>query len=1611
MCIMSSGIAVLILVFFGTFVPITGVMAESAPPIAWISQFGTGSGTSALGVAIDGSDSVYVVGDTFGALPGQTSAGDYDAFLCKFDILGNVLWSNQYGSSEGDIARGVAVDPSGNIIVSGDTDTALFGQISSGGDDAYIRKYDNYGNVLWTHQFGSSMDDWGYSVAVDASGDAYIVGFTDGTLPGQTSTGGSDAYIRKYDSSGNVLWTQQFGSGLGTTAYGVAVDASGNAFVVGDTFGALPGQISSGRDDAFICKFDSSGNLLWTQQFGTGGNDLAQGVAVDASGDALVVGYTSGIFPGQTYYGGQDAFVCKFNGSGDNLWTTQFGSNNDDTAQSLSVDTSGNAFVVGYTDGTFPGQTSSGGQDSFVCKFDSSGNEVWTNQYGTPNSDSANGVTVDASGTPFVVGYSGSNAYLANIVTNSSKLAFITSTQTVTAGSTSGQITFQVQNMSGNPVNVTNNTNVSLFSSSINGRFDTNATGLFNGSITQVTIPAGSNQASVYYKDITAGNPTITAINISYASGAQQENVNPAAASQIRVETAANGSGGVTPAQNVTAGASVTVYAVTRDQYGNYLANTAGTWSLVNSTGGVVGGDLVPASDNKNAVFTGHLVGTTVIQVTSGSLTSTNSGMLTVITGSTTKLNISGFTSPYTAGTASNFTVTAQDASGNTITSYIGTVHFSSSDPQAVLPANYTFVSGDNGTHTFSATLKTAGSQSITATDTVTSSITGSQSNITINPAAASQIRVETAANGSGGVTPAQNVTAGASVTVYAVTRDQYGNYLANTAGTWSLVNSTGGVVGGDLVPASDNKSAVFTGHLVGTTVIQVTSGSLTSTNSGMLTVITGSTTKLNISGFTSPYTAGTASNFTVTAQDASGNTITSYIGTVHFSSSDPQAVLPANYTFVSGDNGTHTFSATLKTAGSQSITATDTVTSSITGSQSNITINPAAASQIRVETAANGSGGVTPAQNVTAGASVTVYAVTRDQYGNYLANTAGTWSLVNSTGGVVGGDLVPASDNKNAVFTGHLVGTTVIQVTSGSLTSTNSGMLTVITGSTTKLNISGFTSPYTAGTASNFTVTAQDASGNTITSYIGTVHFSSSDPQAVLPANYTFVSGDNGTHTFSATLKTAGSQSITATDTVTSSITGSQSNITINPAAASQIRVETAANGSGGVTPAQNVTAGASVTVYAVTRDQYGNYLANTAGTWSLVNSTGGVVGGDLVPASDNKSAVFTGHLVGTTVIQVTSGSLTSTNSGMLTVITPVSSGGGSGGGGGGGSGGGTSTTTSGVTNVTTYVNAQGVFNQMISIWSDDYEGVVTIPSNTTGLTAGGAPLTQISFIHVTTTPAFQTGAGMIGQAYDITPNGITFNPAVSLQITYNPASIPTSIDPNSLQIAYYDTTQNAWVTIPSTVDTAHNYILAQISHFTIYAVTYGVKVITPASTTTTTTTITLPPVVTTTPLTTATTTTTPIVTTTTAIQTTTTTTPPVTTTKPITTSVPATFEASALSINPSTVKPDENVTVNLRLTNTSNVTGTDTVTLQINNNTIGSQTITLDGGTSTVVTFTTSGIADGKYTVQVAGLKGNFIVSKIINPTLFWAGAIGVFLLGLTLAVIMILLRKTKK
>ncbi len=213
-----------------------------------------------------------------------------------------------------------------------------------------------------------------------------------------------------------------------------------------------------------------------------------------------------------------------------------------------------------------------------------------------------------------------------------------------------------------------------------------------------------------------------------------------------------------------------------------------------------------------------------------------------------------------------------------------------------------------------------------------------------------------------------------------------------------------------------------------------------------------GSRDLLSVTGVPSVSTAGTSETFTVTALSPTGSTDTSYMGTVQFSSSDPQAVLPANYPFQSTDQGTHTFTVTFKSAGDQSITVTDTGNSAIIGSDENL----------------------------------------------------------------------------------------------------------IVQGSTAQsLKVTGFPTTVTAGTPASFTVTAYDQYGNVATDYTGTVHFTSSDGQAILPANYSFTAANNSTYTFSATFNTAGTQSITATDTATSSITGSGT-VTVNASAASATFLKT---------------------------------------------------------------------------------------------------------------------------------------------------------------------------------------------------------------------------------------------------------------------------------------------------------------------------------------------------------------------------------------------------------------------------------------------------------------------
>ncbi len=375
----------------------SAAIAEDPYEVAWISQIGTNEGDFGESVAVDASGNVYVCGYTYGDLAGA-NAGEIDAFLRKSDSDGNELWTRQVGTSGDDISYAVAVDASNDVYITGMTTGNLAGT-NNGGKDIFLSKFDSSGSSLWTTQVGTDVNENSLGVAADMLGNSYICGYTLGDLSGPGS-GTVDAYLSKFDSSGGEVWTTQIDSGGGDWCQSIAVDVAGNAYITGYTNGDLDGA-NAGVHDVFLSKFNDSGEEAWTTQVGTNSWDLSFAVAVDSSGNIYITGGTEGDFDGQNA-GNYDVFLSKFSNLGEELWTTQVGTFAHEEGRALAVDALGNAYVSGSISS---GTTQSG--DAFLMKFDSLGNEVWTSRVGSDDGDFSYSVALDAEGDVYMSGFTG----------------------------------------------------------------------------------------------------------------------------------------------------------------------------------------------------------------------------------------------------------------------------------------------------------------------------------------------------------------------------------------------------------------------------------------------------------------------------------------------------------------------------------------------------------------------------------------------------------------------------------------------------------------------------------------------------------------------------------------------------------------------------------------------------------------------------------------------------------------------------------------------------------------------------------------------------------------------------------------------------------------------------------------------------------------------------------------------------------------------------------------------------------------------------------------------------------------------------------------------------
>jgi hypothetical protein len=535
-------------------------------------------------------------------------------------------------------------------------------------------------------------------------------------------------------------------------------------------------------------------------------------------------------------------------------------------------------------------------------------------------------------------------------------------------------------------------------------------TGVSTGTTTVTASAAASNIAPTT-ASITVAPATPTSITIS-SGGTQSAAVGTAFGTALAV-TVKDQNGAVIPNSPVV----FTAVPGGSGQSGTF-SNSTGTITVNTNASGVATAGTFTANGK---------IGAYTVTVTAGPAPAATFN-LTNTPGAASKFSVSAPANA-TSGAAFAITVTAQDSFGNTATGYAGTVKITSSDAQATLPANAGLTSGVG---TFNVTLKNGGNQTVTATDTVTSSITGVSGAIAVaGPLPATHFSISAPST----------VTQGASFNITVTALDTNNATASTYAGTVHFSSSDGVAT----LPANatlTNGVGTFPVTLNTTTSTQTITATDTVTAS-----ITGSTGAITVAAganhlvVAAPASAkaGVSFQFTVTAQNAQNTTVPSYTGTVHFTSTDSAATLPADAVL---SNGVGTFNATLKTLGNFTITATDTVTGSITGVSAAINVGPGNAAKFAIS--------------------------------------------------------APATSKIGVPF--------------------------------------------------NVTVTAQDSFNNTATGYAGTVHFTSSDVSAILPANATLTAGVG---TFPVTLNTISppTQTITVADTVTGSIQGTSAPITVGPA------------------------------------------------------------------------------------------------------------------------------------------------------------------------------------------------------------------------------------------------------------------------------------------------------------------------------------------------------------------------------------------------------------------------------------------------------------------------------
>jgi subtilisin-like proprotein convertase family protein len=392
---------------------------------------GTGGIEYAFASVVDKEANSFVIGYTNSVdLPARNNdyrGGEYDAYVAKIDGHGAVLWTTYVGGPGSDVASQIVIDGSGNLFVTGRTNSENLPNATNGYQggtrDAFVAKISSSnGAVDWTTYLGGSGDEYSRGIVIDSVGNLLVTGHTDSVdLPSalnQYGGGTWDAFIAKLNGAGAVQWARYLGgSGSDSAAnYGsVAIDGNDNLFVAGYTnsqdFAGAGNSYQGGTQDAFVARIHGDGTVAWTRYLGGSDYDYARAIATDGNDQVLVTGYTrSTDLPSATniHRGGTDSFIAKISGAGAVQWTTYLGGSGSDYGNAITTSVSGDVFVAGNSlsaDFEWATNAAAGSSDATLVKLDgSTGHAAWMVYLGGTGSDTAYSIATDAQNRVYITG-------------------------------------------------------------------------------------------------------------------------------------------------------------------------------------------------------------------------------------------------------------------------------------------------------------------------------------------------------------------------------------------------------------------------------------------------------------------------------------------------------------------------------------------------------------------------------------------------------------------------------------------------------------------------------------------------------------------------------------------------------------------------------------------------------------------------------------------------------------------------------------------------------------------------------------------------------------------------------------------------------------------------------------------------------------------------------------------------------------------------------------------------------------------------------------------------------------------------------------------------------